>query len=485
MPHQAFTIPITDVVDILGLERNPRDRAGASSFNVRCPFCDPPGKHYHMNINTEMNVYFCPRCMDTYTQKNTGALDLYGQVRLGTPLIPGVNGKYIYHTLMCELESKTPNYNSVRSIPVEVEEIYPAANSDLDKVYRALLSLPSLALTRRHGSNLVQRGLDRNAILQGGYASLRPADSLIKMHPNARKVYEWYNSHNIGRVKANSNALKYYTKSEIIAGLLLANDLIKLGLSLERIPGFFKLEGRWCFRYDQGMLIPTVALDGNIVGMQVRRDVTTKAGLRYMTVSSKGLEGGVTTRIARTHVVKNGPIDANTTVFVTEGPLKANVIVHLMSKRSNAAVAVVAVQGVTNTKELPEIARSLYESGVRSVYSALDMDKTGNMSVAQAGRTMKKIFAEKGINMVPLCWDKEYAEIKYAELADICKSHDLPVPETDNVFDDIFTMAKDLSSRSIDYNVYVVNGKEYKNHWRDETKGLDDYLLFRSTIGKE
>ena len=155
MPHQAFTIPITDVVDILGLERNPRDRAGASSFNVRCPFCDPPGKHYHMNINTEMNVYFCPRCMDTYTQKNTGALDLYGQVRLGTPLIPGVNGKYIYHTLMCELESKTPNYNSVRSIPVEVEEIYPAANSDLDKVYRALLSLPSLALTRRHGSNLV------------------------------------------------------------------------------------------------------------------------------------------------------------------------------------------------------------------------------------------------------------------------------------------------------------------------------------------
>ena len=31
-------------------------------------------------------------------------------------------------------------------------------------------------------------------------------------------------------------------------------------------------------------------------------------------------------------------------------------------------------------------------------------------------------------------------------------------------------------ANNIEYNVRYENGKKYKDHWRAETKGLDDYL---------
>ena len=478
-----FDIPISDVVDLLGLERNPRDRSKSGDFTVKCPFCDGQSKKYHMHVNPIKNVYFCPRCMDSNT-KNTGALDLYGRVRFGTPIHPGVNGKELYHKLCLELESNDTFDRSscVYSTLTESapEDIFPANNQILDKAYRALLSLPYLSLSDEHIENLKARGLDEKSIEEGKYASLRNADVTIKNHPSKGEILKWYEESHISKIRAASEILKSCSKTALIAGLLIAKDLSEQGISLERIPGFFLVKERWCFRYIPGMLIPTQNFEGMIVGLQVRKDTKSKDGLRYLTISSKGFECGVSTGIARTHIVGVGALDDQTAVFITEGPLKANIILQQLKRSYNGAIFVVAVQGVSNTAELPHIAKILKDHGIHSAYSALDMDKCTNIYVARAGKAMKCIFAEHGIKLKSLCWDREYANNKRVELKKICTLHDRPTHESDNVFEDIFDMSLDLFEHDIAYDVYEANGKPYTCHWRDETKGLDDYLNYNT-----
>ena len=60
MPQKKFDV--IDVINALGLEINPRQSPQMPSFNVRCPFCDD--KKYHMNVNTEKDLYKCFRCGD-------------------------------------------------------------------------------------------------------------------------------------------------------------------------------------------------------------------------------------------------------------------------------------------------------------------------------------------------------------------------------------------------------------------------------------
>ncbi len=478
MSHKAFTIPITEVVDLLGLERDPRSRDGASSFNVKCPFCSTARtRKYHMNINVQKNVYFCPKCMDA-SAGGSGALDLYGRVRLGTPLMPGRNGAELYHKLATELEgcSRMSNH-AIRNDKPVVEDICPAENKALDKAYRTLLTLPYLALNRKHGRNLLGRGLDRDTIEEGLYASFPAAESVLANHEKADKVAVWYDKYGCESYRKSSPILRYYKKEDLLVGLLIASDVLHKGAKLDNVPGFFKLKGAWCFRYDYGMAIPTVAIDGNIVGIQVRRDVATEKGLRYMTLSSKDLDCGVTTGIARTHVATDHEIDENTAIFITEGPLKANIILHLLRGRGASNIAVIAIQGVNNTKELPAIAKILTGKGVKEIMSAFDMDKTGNLAVARAAGNVKKIFTDAGLKVQTLCWDAEYAKVKYAELAALCKKNAISVPQQcGDIYKDVHSLAVLLNSKGIEYNVKWVNGKKYKDHWREKSKGMDDYL---------
>lgn len=477
MSYKEFGLRIDSVVTLLKLERDPRARSKADSYNVKCPFCDTPGRKYHMNINTKKNVYFCPRCMDSSTC-NTGALDLYGRVRLGTPLTPGVNGKELYEKLCLELGANDVDQRQCLTDRQKSEEILPAEDVALDCAYRALLALPYLSLSKQHKENLLKRGLDQEAIATGMYATLRKSVAVLKVHPGAAEIAKWCSSHEADIVQSVSTVQKKYSKSDLMTGFLIAEDLLAQGVSLHRVPGFFTIAGKWCFRYMQGMLIPTFTCDGLIVGLQVRRDSVPRDGLRYLTVSSKGFDDGVTTGIARTHIAKTGPIDESTAVFLTEGPLKANVILHLLKTQFEGSIAIVALQGVMSTGKLPKLAAYLYEQGIRTVFNALDMDKCTNISVANAGKAMKTIFREHGIRLAGLYWDKEYAQTEFAELASKCVQHDYPVPETVSVFDGVLRMASNLHSQRIEYDVYEVKGVKSIKHWRDETKGLDDYLNY-------
>ena len=169
-------------------------------------------------------------------------------------------------------------------------------------------------------------------------------------------------------------------------------------------------------------------------------------------------------------------ISGRTKVYVTEGPLKANVILWYLTRDKQADVAVIALQGVKNTKEIPEIAAKLRKAGVRTVYSAFDMDKCGNLAVAEADRVLRKLFRAEQIRVDTIVWDPEFAREKKAELLTLTNANQIPFVSSGNDFVDIGKLAQILTNQHIEYNVQYVDGKRIKNHWRSETKGYDDYL---------
>lgn len=475
-----FSIPIEEIVDLLGLQRSPKNKHGGRSIKVHCPFCGHRG--YTMDVDVVNCVYHCFHCPDDF-QKHTGALDLYSRVRLGAPSYQ-LDRKKVFQQLCEELGTEAPRCRNPEGKAIQDSNIYPSDDSDLNKAYTALLTLPYLKLSEKHIDNLVERGLTKEAANQVKYASIPESRVLIEGHPDGKTVSDWYWSNGIENTRKDSPILSKYSWRDVVAGILIAEDLLRQGLSLKGVPGFYRItQDRWAVRYDKGMMIPTISYEGNIVGIQTRRDTPMKNGLRYLTLSSKGLPDGVTAKIARTHVIHSREtISERTQVYVTEGPLKADIILWYLTRQKNADVAIVALQGVKNTKELPAIAAKLRHDGVHVVYSAFDMDKCGNVSVAEADQAMRKLFQEEMISVYTMVWDPEYAKEKKAELISLAEANEIPFLSSGNDFIDIGKLARILTKRHIEYNVQYVNGKRIKTHWRSETKGYDDYLHALSIV---
>ena len=473
---KSFGIPIDDVVELLGLEVNPKTNRNAISYNVKCPFCNDKG--YHMNINREKNVYFCPRCMSPNRDKNTGTLDLYSRIRFGKPMIPGRNSKELFKSLCNELESKGLNIANTfnNNVKRSYTEIAPASNKKLNKAYTGLKKLPYLALSSQHKNKMLNRGLTEEAIANDGYFTLPPAQELIKLHPHGEQMLSWFSNNHVCD-DLNHFSMSIKDQPEIVAGYLIADDLISQNIFLDHVPGFFKMHNKWCFKYTVGMAIPTKDLDGKITSLQIRKDTVKNKGLRYITVSSKGLPCGVSTKISRTHFALRGQLNPNTMTLLTEGPLKANVIASLLQARGIKDLLVIAIQGVKNTRDIPVIAKYLRQRGIMTIYSALDMDKCTNIHVAEAGKNIRNILAAEGIDFPAICWDTEFANYKYNELANLCRKNNLHIVNANNVFANIHNLAVALTNADIDYDYYIEKGKKIQLHWRDETKGLDDYLL--------
>ena len=477
-----FSIPIEKIVDLLGLERSPKNRPGSRSFKVHCPFCNHKG--YTMDVDTSMDVYHCFHCPDDI-QKNTGALDLYSRVRFGHGLKRD-ESKEVFKQLCSELGVKSAVPQRSKFMVLRDSNIYPADDQKLDKAYSALMGLEYLKLSSQHLENLVARGLPIREACKKGFASLPPSSVLIANHPEGSNMKDWYTRSNISQFKKRLPAMSTVSKNDIIAGVLIAKELVNQGVDLHGVPGFYHLTPQiWAYRYDCGMLVPTVSYEGNIVGIQTRRDTVLKNGIRYMTLSSKGLPDGVTSGISRTHVCHSQrTISERTSVYLTEGPLKAEIILWLLRQDGlNDDIAVIAVQGVNNTNELPMIARKLKRDGVRRIQSAFDMDKCCNLAVATASRKIKQIFNAEQISVDVLCWDQEYAFQKRGDLIQLASHNRMSFQITDNPFFDIARLAQKLSDAKIEYDTRYENGIRIKEHWRKETKGLDDYLNYLDKKG--
>lgn len=457
-----------DVACALGLQQNGRRKG--NWVNYCCPFCGD--KKYRFGVNLEKGGYKCFHCGAKGTP-----LELYARIVKGrsTELMDSETISELIREMTVACGGSVTAGKPLRRPDVTMQREYPAAQSSvLDSTYRALLSLPQLKLTSQHRANLIKRGLNDAEIDRNGYASFSAeiAESIAAKSKDATKVFDTLKKelYQYSRLKKSSSA-------SLTAGIALAASLVKRGCTLSGVPGFFRVKGIWILNLPLGMLIPTRNSGGQIVGLQVRRD--TKESPRYFTVSANRLPEGVTTNIARTHFpLGNAPLEKDARVYLTEGPLKADVALSLLHDEK---ALFIAVQGVSNTKMLDEqIFPALHARGVSSVINALDMDKLTNPGVMAACANLRKMAEKHGIEMKMLCWDAAYACEKAKELEDLCLEHRLPVPLDKSVFKRVGAMALTLHRAGVKHSIRTLSdGKTEKHYWNDSEKGIDDHLLNR------
>lgn len=453
MPQNYPTID--EVVRLLGLERKPY----GTSYKVRCPFCqgnDGKSKKYHMDINVQKNAYYCFHC-----EAHGGVLDLYSRVKFGTPVVKGQNSKEIFRKLQEERgQSGTFQYKKMVDVD-SYKEIYPVADKRLNEVYQSLLSFPEFKLTDQHMNNLLKRGLMPSSIERNGYRSITSDTSWVSTNYRARAVFETLQIEDDVR---QYHQLSHYSKDRMISSMIVGEYVKSAVGDPERVPGFFRLKGRWFFRMDEGLIIPTRNHKGEIIALQMRKD---SGDLRYMTVSSKGLPEGVTTRIARTHFpLGNNAFGKDTAVMITEGPLKADAAIELMSSTPGRH-AFIALHGVNAKQDLPNIFQYLKSIGIEAVYNCFDMDRLLNPNVMKATAGMADMAKKAGLRFKSLYWDEAYGREKVKDLQRIIEERFPDAEFAEPWYDQLRRMTIFLNDQKI----------PYVKEWNPSTKGIDDYLL--------
>lgn len=335
---------MTDVISVLELPTPPW---GQSSYYVQCPCCDDNPSKKHLNINLKKDVFRCPKC-----GVSGGVLDLYA-------LFSGVARDKAYRTLADRLNPMGMNADARpkrKPLPKQtfVEE-YPITDIETrHATYSALLS--KLSLANDHRQNLANRGLTEDEINRLGY------------------------------------------KTTPLIGLqMLAKQLRAEGYYLSGVPGFYKTEtDLWTFISEKrGILIPVRDPNGLIQGLQIRRDDVQRRKFRW--VSSAEKKDGCRAE-GWTHFVG----EMSSTVILTEGPMKADVI-HALS-----GLTVLAVPGVNTLTQLKIALDVLKERGLKKVMTAFDMDFSLNKNVQMGFNNLLSLLNDMGLKYGTYLWDTRY-----------------------------------------------------------------------------
>ena len=111
-------------------------------------------------------------------------------------------------------------------------------------------------------------------------------------------------------------------------GVILADVVASMAKqwdgALAKVPGFYLGSSGWCLTQYEGLLIPVRDISGHIVGMQIR---TSDPNNKYKWLSSADAPSGRPCHVAGWCTFK--AIDQ---LFVTEGPLKADLVMALLGK---------------------------------------------------------------------------------------------------------------------------------------------------------
>ena len=236
----------------------------------------------------------------------------------------------------------------------DAKETSKAATDVVDNVYGVLLA--ELQLSETHRANLRQRGITDVQIDGLGYRTL-PANE-------RREV--------VKRLQAK-------------------------GARLAGVPGFYLEARQWKLAGPVGIAIPVRDTKGRIQGLQVRCD--NADARKYRWLSSRGLNSGCSPG-APVHVA--GPLSTNGEVWITEGPLKADIAALKLGR------LVLAVPGVGNWPGMIPIVRELTPG--RAIV-AFDMDKISNPTVKLHKDALITYLIGRGVRTFEADWDSRFKGI--------------------------------------------------------------------------
>ena len=94
--------------------------------------------------------------------------------------------------------------------------------------------------------------------------------------------------------------------------------------------------------------------------------------------------------------------DAQDTILLIEGPLKADIVHYL------TGMTLVAVSGVSSLTQLRQTLVVMREQGVRKVMTAFDMDMMTNCHVQKDFRRLTTMLQELGFQFGTYLWDPRF-----------------------------------------------------------------------------
>ena len=331
------------MMDVIVLLNLPYPPSGRASYNINCPCCDTHNKK-HLNINLVKNAFCCPKC-----GFSGGMLDLYGYY---AKTDRSKAYKAIIEKLQIDANTVQTHREKRQQQPTVTE--YPLTGiEERDATYRAFLSRLSLATD--HRENLLSRGLTDEVIQQNLYRTT-PAGGYAA----------------------------------------IAKQLLSEGHYLSGVPGFYRKEGAWTYYGTRrGILLPVRDYYGRIQGLKVRLDNVTRRKFRWL--STAEMQDGCGAE-AWTHIVG----DAQDTILLIEGPLKADIVHYL------TGMTLVAVSGVGSLTHLQQTLTVMQEQGVRKVMTAFDMDMMTNCHVQKDFRRLTAMLQELGFQFGTYLWDPRF-----------------------------------------------------------------------------
>ncbi len=227
-----------------------------------------------------------------------------------------------------------------------------AAPGILDIAYHGLLS--ELILSESHHENVQRRGLTDAQVYHLGYRTL-PSNG----------------------------------RHELVAGLQANN------IRLTGVPGFYLETGRWqLVPRPVGIAIPVKDTRHRVIGLQVRCNNTEDG--RYKWLSSRGFNAGCSPG-APAHVA--GTVSTDGEVWITEGPLKADIAALRLNR------LVLAVAGVGNWSSVIPIIQELEP---KRAIIAFDMDKVSNPTVKLHSEALTSWLVRHGIRTFEADWDTHF-----------------------------------------------------------------------------
>lgn len=338
---------IADVMKLLGMA-SPEPRAGKSEALMTCPFC---GREKKFTVDLVKNTWHCYYCGKDH-EIGGGMLHLYAYYR-NLADVKSAN-KEIRERLFGKDNEK--NYKRV-AVNVKKVDDEPAPIEKRSSAYRALL--PLLKLSSMHIQKLRDRGLSDRDIELGLYRSVP------------------------------------YRGFEAIAEILTEN-----GIDLSHVPGFLcRHSGQWTLTnaYSSGIMIPVIDFYGRIEGFQIRFDEPKDPHNKYMWFSTAGRPLG-----GRTYGWVHIAGRPQKTVYITEGPLKGNVI-HALS-----GMTVISVPGVNSINHLEPTLDYFKSKGTTTIVNAFDMDLFSKKEVQQAFKRMNGVIRSHDLKLQLIKWDNKY-----------------------------------------------------------------------------
>ena len=337
-------------------------------YYIQCPFCDSRKKP--MNINPIKGVFRCNRCGESGS-----AVTLYAKAK-------GIDYDH------AKAELKEQGLSQAVTVQNTKKEVEIAPLVVRDAMYRSLLSQTTLSI--KHRLDLQKRGLSNADIERLGYKTV----PVVGLSTIAEKCF----SDMIGDVFFNEE--------------LTANDI-----HIKMTPGFYKKSseiGEYALvAKKDGYLIPVKTFDGKISCFQVRHNPLSEDATeeekenysKYTYLNSSFKSTGVSiSGCENIHFTGfNGKIPKE--VYLTEGCLKADIASTLSKK------AFIAVMGVNNVSQLPNVLKMLKKGGCERINLCFDMDYQDKEQVKKALDTVAKMISKAKLDCKVCKWPSKYKGI--------------------------------------------------------------------------